>query len=90
MFKKLKEKQSLIDESRKALAKAEEKIQDLSEQLRIAKHNETVLLNRSHKLSNLINTIISIVTSNKYNNEKIILNKIKELVHDYQSKTNSK
>lgn len=90
MFKKLKEKQSLIDESRKALAKAEEKIQDLSEQLRIAKHNETVLLNRNHKLSNLINAIISIVTSNKYNNEKIILNKIKELVHDHQSKTNSK
>lgn len=85
MFKKLKEKQSLINESRTALAKAEEKIKDLSEQLRIAKHNELILIQRNHKSNDLIKRITELATCNTYNNEKVILNKIKELVHDYQS-----
>lgn len=33
----------------------------------------------------LIKRIEKIVSSNKYNNEKAVLNKIKELVSDYQS-----
>lgn len=33
-----------------------------------------------------INTIILIVTSNKYKNEKIFMDKLKEVVRDYQSK----
>lgn len=33
----------------------------------------------------LINRIEKLVSSNKYNNEKAVLNKIKELVSDYQS-----
>ena len=85
MFKKLKEKQSLINENRTALAKAEEKIKDLSEQLRIAKHNELILIQRNHKSNDLIKRITELATCNTYNNEKVILNKIKELVHDYQS-----
>lgn len=89
MFKKLKEKQSLINESRTALANAEKKIKDLSEQLRIAKHNELILIQRNHKSNDLIKRIIELVTCNTYNNEKVILNKIKELVRP-QINTNSK
>lgn len=33
----------------------------------------------------LINRLERLVSSNKYNNEKAVLNKIKELVSDYQS-----
>lgn len=33
----------------------------------------------------LINKLEKIVDSNKYSNEKVFIEKIKELVHDYQS-----
>ena len=85
-FRKSKEKQSLIEESRRALAEAEKIIKQLKDELRIAKHNNEVLLQRNHKQSDFIKEIEKLTTMNTYNNEKIFLNKIRELVHDYQSK----
>ena len=85
MFRR-KEKQSLINASRKALAEAEKIIKQLKDELRITKHNNLILLERDNKRSDLIKDIEKLVTINTYNNEKIFLNKIRELVHDYQSK----
>lgn len=46
-----------------------------NKELRFELEENNVLINRLEKL----------VSSNKYNNEKAVLNKIKELVSDYQS-----
>lgn len=85
MFRR-KEKQSLINASRKALAEAEKIIKQLKDELRITKHNNLILLERDNKRSDLIKDIEKLVTINTYNNEKIFLNKIRELVRDCQSK----
>lgn len=80
MFKRRKEMQSLINSSRKNLAKAEENAVNLTEDLRISRHNNIVLLERNRKVNSTIKNINELVTSNTYNNDKIILNKIKELI----------
>lgn len=43
------------------------------------------LRNRLEKNNNLLNRVIKIIEANTYNNPKSVINKIKELVHDYQS-----
>ncbi len=80
-----KEKQSLLQESRQALRRAENKVQNLNEE-NIAVHEENKDLRfENEELRDIINKIYSLSTSNKYNNEKVILAKIKELVTDSQS-----
>lgn len=100
MFKTRKEKQSLIDASRKSLANAEDEItqrEKLIEMQRNEIHEyqkENEVLHQENKelrfdneeLRELFNKIKNLVEINNYNNEKIILAKIKELVCDYQSK----
>ena len=93
MFKKRKEMQSLINESRKALDEAETKIKELTldcKELREIRkeqtHNNTILVNKNRELTELLNKVNEVATSNTYNNDKMVLNKIKELVQDYQSK----
>ena len=98
MFRK-KEKQSLIDASRKALKDAERKIEDrniLIADLRTENENltkENLAVHEENKelrfendeQKELIDRITKIATANSYNNEKAILGKIKELISDYQS-----
>lgn len=98
-YKKIKELQSLVDESRKSLKNAEDKIENRSaliadlqnknEELtkeNLAVHEENKELRfENEEQKELIDRITRIATSNTYNNEKAILNKIKELISDYQS-----
>lgn len=44
-----------------------------------------ILREESNEATDLINNINNLANGNKYNSEKIILSKIKELVTDYQS-----
>ena len=84
MFKR-KETQSLLETRTKNLKKAEKIIKDLRDE-NIALYEENKDLRFELEESNeLIKRIERFVSSNKYNNEKSALNKIKELVSDYQS-----
>lgn len=99
MFKKVKELQSLVNASRKNLKDAESRIknrnmliadlQNKNNELtkeNIAVHEENKELRfENEEQADLIKRISNLVSLNKYNNEKVFLNKIKELVHDYQS-----
>lgn len=52
----------------------------------IAVHEENKELRfENEEQRDLIDRIKKLATSNTYNNEKVILNKIKELISDYQS-----
>lgn len=78
MFRKIKELQSLLIASRKALANAEDKIVQRDHFI----HSESI---KHQKQSELIEQITRILYSNDYGRPDIYLSKIKELVHDYQS-----
>lgn len=98
MFRK-QEKQSLIDASRKALKDAERKVEDRNiliadlqkkneelsnENIAVYEENKELRFENEEQRE-LINRIKLIATSNAYNNEKAILNKIKELISDSES-----
>lgn len=99
MFRKTKELQNLVDASRKALKDAERKIEDrniLIADLRTENENltkENLAVHEENKdlrfeneeQKELIDRIARVATANAYNNEKVILSKIKELISDYQS-----
>lgn len=73
---------------------------DLAQQLRDAKlenkqlkdirllevRNNTKILKQSNKKTELITRVSNLLDANKYNNEKAVLGKIKELVRDYHTK----
>lgn len=79
MFRREKELQSLVNLSRKSLAEAEETISKLSEEMRIVRHNNVVLLSRNRSLTKKIKDIKELVESNTYGRPEVILAKIKEL-----------
>lgn len=94
MFKKIKELQSLVNESRKALREAENKteernilIADLQtkneeltkENLAVYEENKELRFENEEQ-KEFIERITKVATANAYNNEKVILSKIKELV----------
>lgn len=90
--KKTKELQRLLEARTKSLNKAEEIIKDIKienkelKQIRLQEvRNNTKILEQNNKNTEFITRIIDLVNSNKYNNEKAVLNKIKELADDYQS-----
>lgn len=99
MFKKVKELQSLVNASRKNLKDAESRIKNKNMLIadlqnknngltkeNIAVHEENKELRfENEEQADLIKRISNLVSLNKYNNEKVFLNKIKELVSDYQS-----
>lgn len=99
MFRKTKELQSLVNASRKNLKDAESRIKNKSMLIanlqnknneltkeNIAVHEENKELRfENEEQADLIKRISNLVSLNKYNNEKVFLNKIKELVSDYQS-----
>lgn len=78
MFRRLEELQSLLTASRKALANAEDKIVQRDHFI----HKETV---KHQRKSELVEQITRIVYSNNYGKPEVYLEKIRELVHDYQS-----
>ena len=96
MFRKTKELQSLVNASRKNLKDAERKVEnrniliaDLQKKNKelsnenIAVHEENKDLRfENEEQKELIDRIKRIATSNAYNNEKVILGKIKELISD--------
>lgn len=99
MFRKTKELQSLVNASRKNLKEAESKIEnrniliadlqnknaELTEE-NLAVHEENKDLRfENEEQKELIDRITKVATANAYNNEKVILSKIKELISDYQS-----
>ena len=85
LFRKIKEMQSLIEARTKALKKAESQIDNRNKFIyKQQEENRNLRLELKEK-EDLIKRIESILNSNKYNNEKAVLNKIKELVSDYQS-----
>lgn len=84
MFKR-KEKQSLIDASRKALKNAEKEVKELTKENKALYEENKELRFENEEQKDLINRIEKLATSNTYNNEKVILSKIKELISDYQS-----
>lgn len=79
MFRREKELQSLVNSSRKSLAEAEETINKLSEEMRIVRHNNVVLLNKNRSLIKALNDIKEATESNTYGRPGVILAKIKEL-----------
>ncbi len=83
--RKNKELQRLVNSSRKALKRAERKIEELTkENLEVYEENKDLRFENEEQ-KDFIKRIDKLVNSNKYNNEKAILNTIKELVRDYQS-----
>ena len=99
MFRKTKELQSLVNASRKALKEAESKIENgnilianlqnknaelTEENLAVNEENKDLRFENEEQ-KELIDRITRVATANAYNNEKVILSKIKELVNDYQS-----
>lgn len=94
MFKKIKELQSLVNESRKALREAENKIEERNiliadlqtkneeltkENLAVYEENKELRFENEEQKES-IERITRVATANTYNNEKVILSKIKELV----------
>ena len=99
MFRKTKELQSLVNASRKNLKDAERKVEDRNILIAdLQKKNEEIsneniavyeenkeLRFENEEQKELIDRIKRIATSNAYNNEKVILGKIKELISDAES-----
>ena len=98
MFRK-NEKQSLIDASRKALKDAERKVEDRNiliadlqkkneelsnENIAVYEENKELRFENEEQ-GELIDRIARVATANAYNNAKVILSKIKELISDHQS-----
>lgn len=82
-FKKTKELQSLVDASRDSLEKAEKKIEERNILLADMQKENMELYKENKELNEFITKIEILITANKYNNEKVIFNRIKELINDY-------
>ena len=61
-------------------------IRDMEAQAKVLYEENKNLRFELEESKELVKKIDRLVSSNKYNNEKTCLNKIKELVRDYQSK----
>lgn len=92
MFRKTKELQSLVNESRKSLDNAERKIEDynillknMKEQAKVQYEEKKQLEKEIANKNDLIRKVRWLLRINKYNNENAILGKIKELVTEHQS-----
>ncbi len=84
-FRKTKELQSLVNVSRKALEHTEKELELAYSQ--IDNRNKFIYKQKEQidKQEDLINKIENLLSANKYNNEKVVLDKIKELVREHQS-----
>ena len=82
-----------IDESNSRNVELARQVRDLSfenKQLKDLRkldvHNNTILTKENTKLQKLLKDVADRTIACPVDSEKIVLNKIKELVHDYQSK----
>lgn len=76
--RKIKNQEAMI-ENRNVL------IADMQKQAKALYEENKDLRFENEEQREFINRITRLVNSNKYNNEKAVLNKLKELVSDYQS-----
>ncbi len=84
MFKTIKNIEKIGKLNKRNVELARE-VRDLNKE-NLAVHNENKDLRfENEEQKELIDRIKSLVSCNKYNNEKVILDKMKELVEDYQS-----
>ena len=84
MFKTIRNIEK-IDKLNKRNVELAREVRNLNRE-NLAVHNENKDLRfENEEQKEFINRISKIATANSYNNEKVILNKIKELVNDYQS-----
>jgi predicted RNase H-like nuclease len=84
-FRKQKEMQGLINATRKSLLNAETKITERNKLIEYQSKDIKELKLKTIELQTVLEEIKNIASSNTYNNEKLSLRKIKELVSDYQS-----
>ena len=80
-----KEKQSLLKARTKSLRKAEQKVDELNSENKAVHEENKELRFENEELKDTLKEIYKLTICNKYNNEKSIFNKIKELVDDHQS-----
>lgn len=80
LFKKLKEQQSLINESRKRLADVEKKTKKLLNALEVSRHNNTVLLERNKKQAKILKEIKTLTEEQQYGSINNFQNKIKSIL----------
>lgn len=85
MFGSNRAKLNKIDRLEKRSVELARQVRDLSEENNYLHKENKDLRYENEEQEDILKEINSLTTSNTYNNEKIILNKIKELVHDYQS-----
>lgn len=83
--RKIRNQKTMIENRDTLIADLERKI-ELQKRENIALYEENKDLRfENEEQKELINRIQRLVNSNKYNNEKAYLSKVKELVSDYQS-----
>lgn len=83
--RKIRNQKTMIENRDTLIADLERKT-ELQKQENIALYEENKDLRfENEEQKELINRIQRLVNSNKYNNEKAYLSKVKELVSDYQS-----
>lgn len=80
-----KEEKSLLRIRTKSLINAENLVQELSKENLVLYNEKKEIAQENTQLKAIICKIKTLSESNKYNNEKMFINKIKELVNDYQS-----
>lgn len=90
MFKRFKELQKLENCTRGRLKELEDSYKELVEKQKILEHNTIILAEKNKDLTSLVAEEEKLLYGNKYNNSDIIINKLKELVHNYHTETSSK
>lgn len=82
-----------IDELEQRSVELARQVKELSDEKKelkeirlISEHNNTVLVKKNQKQDAILKEIAKLSEINTYGNEKVILEKIRELVRDYQSK----
>ncbi len=63
-----------------------EEVQKLQELRNQDLHNNTILINENTKLIQIIDRVEALATQNRYDNEKVILDKIKEVIQSHKTK----
>lgn len=80
------EQKSLLDTRARSLAEAEKKIEELKHLRLLEQYKNANLSRKINGLQLLLSEILNRIICGPLGSEKITLNKIKELVRDYQSK----
>lgn len=80
----INENQLLVVETKQTLRRKENEIKDLNKENKELYEENKKLRFENEELTDIINNIYSLATSNTYNNNKAILAKIKEVITDGQ------